>query len=240
MFEGMVTVRPGSDIRQDAEGYAATVGSIPASAPVPEVPRRTPGDVVALREIWDGRVWYAWPAVVVQDDPNLRMLHVPAHARCRQPVGDDGSALRIPADRWTLEEVERGSTSLLSFAFPDIPYAVILGFDETGALFEYYINLERPLTPSPAGFDTVDHLLDVTIAPDRSRWTWKDEDELREAVARGIFSEEDAEWFRFWGERGVEHVLLREPPFDEDWSRWRPDPSWPSAALPSGWETAWV
>jgi hypothetical protein len=212
------------------------VGSIPTAAPDPGVPRRAPGDVVALREIWNGRVWYAWPAVVVRDDPNLRMLHVPPYARCRQPVGDDGVALRLPAERWTLEEVERGSTSMLSFAFPDIPYAVILGFDEAGVLLEYYINLERPLTPSPAGFDTVDHLLDVTIAPDRSEWTWKDEDELREAVDRGIFSEEDAEWFRFWGERGVEQVLLHEPPFDREWSGWRPDPSWGDASLPSGWE----
>jgi hypothetical protein len=234
----MTNLRPGSYFRQDREGYAADVGKTPTLPSDAGVPRRAEGDVVALREIWNGRVWYAWPAVVVQDEPNLRMLHVPPHARCRQPVGDDGVALRIPAERWTLQEVERGSTSMLSFAFPDQPYAVILGFDEAGELLEYYINLERPLTPSPAGFDTVDHLLDVTIVPDRTAWTWKDEDELREAVDRGIFSEEDAEWFRFWGERGVEHVLLREPPFDEDWSGWRPDPSWRDATLPSGWETA--
>jgi len=216
------------------------VGKTPMIPADPGVPRRSPGDVVALREIWNGRVWYAWPAVVVQDEPNLRMLHVPPHARCRQPVDDDGAALRIPEDRWTLEEVERGSTSMLSFAFPDLPYAVILGFDAAWELFEYYVNLERPLTPSPPGFDTVDHLLDVTIAPDRSRWSWKDEDELREAVVRGIFTEEDAEWFRFWGERGVEHVLLHEPPFDHEWSGWRPDPAWGDVSLPSDWETVAV
>jgi Protein of unknown function (DUF402) len=214
------------------------VGKTPISIPEPEVPRRAPGEVVALREIWDGRVWYAWPAIVVLDEPNLRMLHVPAHAGCRQPIGPDGSALRLPADRWTLEEVHRGRTSMLSFAFPDTPYAVILGFDEGGTLLEYYINLERPLTPSPAGFDTVDHLLDVTIAPDRSAWSWKDEDELREAVDRGIFTEEDADWFRFWGERGIEHVLLREPPFDQDWSGWRPDPGWENVVLPGNWDLA--
>jgi hypothetical protein len=235
----MVNVRLPSDIRQDGEDYPAIVGKTPISLPDPtDIPRRAPGDVVALREIWEGRVWYAWPAIVVLDEPNLRMLHVPAHAHCRQPVGPDGTALRLPADRWTLEEVERGPTSMLSFAFPDTPYAVILGFDQGGALLEYYVNLERPLAPSPAGFDTVDHLLDVTIAPDRSAWSWKDEDELREAVAQGIFTEEDAEWFRFWGERGVEHVLLREPPFDRDWAGWRPDPGWRDVSLPANWETA--
>jgi hypothetical protein len=227
---------PTTSVKTGLEGYAAAVGATPISVPEADLPRHAPGDVVALREIWNGRVWYAWPAIVVLDEPNLRMLHVPAHARCRQPVDPDGTALRLPADRWSLAEVERGPTSMLSFAFPDTPYAVILGFDEAGTLLEYYINLERPLAPSPAGFDTVDHLLDVTIAPDRSAWSWKDEDELREAVDRGIFTEEDADWFRFWGERGVEHVLLREPPFDRDWSGWRPDPGWENVALPRDWD----
>ena len=226
-----------TSVKTDAEGYAPAVGKTPIPLPEPDLPRHAPGDIVALREIWNGRVWYAWPAIVVLDEPNLRMLHVPAHARCRQPVADDGTTLRLPTDRWTLEEVERGSTSVLSFAFPDTPYAVLIGFDERGDLFEYYINLERPLAPSLPGFDTVDHLLDVTIAPDRSAWSWKDEDELREAVHRGIFTEEDAEWFRFWGERGVEHVLLGEPPFDQDWSGWRPDPGWRDVSLPRDWET---
>jgi hypothetical protein len=34
----------------------------------------------------------------------------------------------------------------------------------------------------------------------------------------------------------VEHILLREPPFDEDWSSWRPDPAWPAPELPTGWD----
>jgi hypothetical protein len=232
-------VSPRTSVKTGEDYYPPIVGKTPISLPDPtDVPRRAPGDVVALREIWEGRVWYAWPAIVVLDEPNLRMLHVPAHAHCRQPVGPDGTALRLPADRWTLEEVERGPTSMLSFAFPDTPYAVILGYDQGGALLEYYVNLERPLAPSQAGFDTVDHLLDVTIAPDRSAWSWKDEDELREAIAQGIFTEEDAEWFRFWGERGVEHVLLREPPFDREWADWRPDPGWRDVSLPANWETA--
>ena len=75
--------------------------------------------------------------------------------------------------------------------------------------------------------------MDVRIPPDRSGWSWKDEDELAEAVGRGLFTAEEADWFHFWGERAVEHVLLREPPFDRDWSDWRPDPAWDGADLPS-------
>ena len=98
------------------------------------------------------------------------------------------------------------------------------------------MNLQTPLVRTSVGFDTVEHLLDVTIPPDRSSWSWKDEDELAEAIAHGLFTEEDAAWFRYWGERAVEHVLLREPPFDEDWSAWRPDPAWEEPSLPPDWD----
>ncbi|MGZ4131644.1 MAG: DUF402 domain-containing protein [Actinomycetota bacterium] len=214
------------------------MGGTPAphadATPIP--PRREPGEVVALREVWAGRVWYARPAVVVRDDENLQMFHVPPHVRCKQPVGPDGAPLRIPSQTWELDDTERGDTRILSFAFPDTPYAVILPFGPQGRLQEYYVNLQSPLRRSPAGFDTVEHLLDVTIPPDRSSWSWKDEDELAQAVTRGLFTEEDAEWFRHWGERAVEHVLLREPPFDADWEGWTPDPSWHAEELPPDWD----
>jgi hypothetical protein len=204
--------------------------------PVPGL--RRPGEPVAIREIWDGRIWYARPATVVRDDANLTMLHVPPRVRCKEPVGPDGTSLRLPTQEWSLADVERSANSMLSFAFPDTPYAVILGYDAADELFEYYVNLQTPLERSPAGFDTVEHLLDVTIPPDRSSWTWKDEDELEEAVGRGLFTDEDASWFRYWGDRAVEHVLLREPPFDREWGNWRPDPAWEPPTLPPTWDVA--
>jgi hypothetical protein len=195
-----------------------------------------PGDPVAIREIWNGRVWYARPATVVLDEPNLTMLLVPPHVRAKEPVDATGAPLRIPTTDWAFRDADRGDTWNLSFAFPDTPYSVIIGFEASGTLREYYINLQTPLVRSPAGFDTVEHLLDVRIPPDRSTWAWKDEDELAEAVDLGLFTEEDTAWFRYWGERAVEHVLLREPPFDEDWSTWRPDPAWNEPVLPTDWD----
>jgi predicted RNA-binding protein associated with RNAse of E/G family len=75
-------------------------------------------------------------------------------------------------------------------------------------------------------------VLDVLIPPDRSSWQWKDEDELSQAVDEGLFTEEEAARFRAAGERAVEQILLREPPFDEDWEGWRPDPAWGTPRLP--------
>jgi hypothetical protein len=212
------------------------MGSVPARTGEIAAEGREPGETVVLREIWDGRVWYARPAVVVLDDPNVTMLHVPPRVLCKEPVGPDGAPLRIPAESWDLRDTERGDRWNLSFAFPETPYAVILGFDEGSALDTYYVNLQAPLRRSETGFDTTEYLLDVTIPPDRSSWEWKDEDELAEAVARGWFTDEDVAWLRFWGEKAVERVLLREPPFDEDWEDWRPDPGWGSPELTPGWD----
>ena len=215
-------------------------GIVVEGAGEPQIDRREPGDAVAIREIWDGRVWYARPAVVVRDDPNLQMFHVPPHVTCKTPVGHDGNPLRIPTEDWQLEDEQRSDTRVLSFAFPDTPYAVILPFDPEGRLQSYYVNLQTPLARSTAGFDTREHILDVTIPADRSSWSWKDEDELEEAIEHGLFSDEDAAWFRHWGERAVEHVLLREPPFDQDWEGWEPDPAWDEPALPADWAAVGV
>jgi Protein of unknown function (DUF402) len=195
--------------------------------------RFAPGDTVALREIWDGRVFEARPATLVKDDGAGAMFHLPATVRSLQPVTLDGVALRMPALPWRLEPIERHRFRILSFAFPDTPYAVLATWDgETDVFDGWYVNLQDPLRRTEIGFDSRDHLLDVLIPPDRSSWSWKDEDELAEALAIGMFTEADAERFRWAGERAVEHILLREPPFDEDWEDWRPDPAWGLPELP--------
>ena len=233
MFEWRANVRPVADIRQDAGYPPLAMGATPSGSgePAPQRPRR-PGETVVLREVWRGRVWYARPATVVADEANLRAFYVPPGVVALKPVDGAGRSLRLYTDEWSLAEVRRGGNGFLSFAFPDTPYAVILGYTPSGELSEYYVNLQSPLRSTPIGFDTTEHLLDVVIPPDRSGWTWKDEDELDEAVARGWFSEHDVAWFRYWGERAIEHVLLREPPFDRNWTGWHPDPAWPAPALP--------
>jgi hypothetical protein len=92
------------------------------------------------------------------------------------------------------------------------------------------------LRRTAVGFDYMDHALDVRITPDRSSWSWKDEDELEEAVARGIFTAEEARSFHVEGERAVRRVLDREPPFDEPWEDWRPNPTWRVPTFPIGWD----
>jgi hypothetical protein len=193
---------------------------------------------VALREIWRGRVWFARPALVVEDRPEMTMFHVPSGIVGAMPVDEDGTYLKVYTDTWRLAEAPWGSPDFaVSFAFPETPYGVILGYDPPGELRDYYVNLQTPLRRTSIGFDYTEHLLDVVIPADRSSWSWRDEDELEEAVHRGLFTAQEAASFRHWGERAVEHVLLGQPPFDRDWSSWRPDPSWGIPVLPDGWDS---
>jgi hypothetical protein len=200
-------------------------------------PRTRPGEPIVLREVWNGRVWAAYPAIAVEDRDDLFVNHVPRGVTIARAVADDGSVLRIPADRWSLERTVWAPWRILAFSFPSERYAVLLFWDDpTDAFFGYYVNVESNLGWTAIGFDYVDHLLDVLISPDRSEWSWKDEDELAEAVSRGIYTDDDARAFREAAERGRRRVVDRMPPFDRDWSDWRPDPSWPLPELPEGWD----
>lgn len=177
----------------------------------------------------------ARPTIVVEDEPERTMLLLPGGVRCGIPVGADGRELRLPDRPWRLEVRPRGEQPILSFAWPDTPYSVLLWTAEEDRRV-WYVNLQDPLTRSALGFDTVDHALDVVVELDRSSWRWKDEDELAEAVDRGLFTPAEASDFRAWGERAVERILSMEPPFDRSWDTWRPDPAWGVPELPDGWD----
>lgn len=194
------------------------------------------GAAIILREVWDGRVWSAWPSVVVRDDDKLLSVYIPAGTTIRYAVDAAGRELRIYAPApWAF--ADRVTTRpVLSLTRPGTEHAKLLFWNADWAFLGWYINLERALGRTAKTHDFVDHCLDVLVPPDRSRWTWKDEDELDEAVARGIFSPDDAARFRREGERAAREILEGEPTADRDWTAWRPDPAWTTPALFEGWD----
>jgi predicted RNA-binding protein associated with RNAse of E/G family len=194
-------------------------------------PRWSRGDHVVLREIWNGRVWSAWPSVVVEDRPDQLIVYVPAGATVKHAARADGRELRLYEDRWTFAD-RVTSRPLLSFTWPGTEHATMASWDAQWRFTGWYINLERPLGRSGVAYDFLDHCLDILVPPDRSTWTWKDVDELDEAVRRGIFTEQDAARFYAEGRRAARRLMAGEPPFDRDWSSWRPDPAWPVPTLP--------
>jgi hypothetical protein len=202
------------------------------------VRRFEPGEPIALRERWRGRVWVARPATVVVDEPGLLMFAIPPGTRWFGPAGtqDGWIRLKAPGATWTLEPRRWTGAHVLSFAWPGSGHAVLHLWDDAWTPRCWYVNVEAPLRRSAVGFDTFDQDLDVVIEPDRSSWRWKDEDVVAEGIRLGVYSEREAAAFRREAERGLRRVLERRPPFDREWDAWRPDPAWAPPVLPDGWD----
>jgi hypothetical protein len=199
--------------------------------------RFEPGEPVALREIWHGRIGNARPVTVAVDDLDTAILYIPAGTEWYGPDHPrPWVSLKAPGARWTLTRHTWTESHVLSFAWPGCGYAVLLFWDEPWRPRLWYVNVEEPLRRTEIGFDTFDHDLDVVIQPDLSAWRWKDEDDVAEGVRLGVYTEADVASFRREGERGLHRILGREPPFDRDWFGWRPDPAWTSPELPPGWD----
>jgi hypothetical protein len=192
------------------------------------------GTPVALREVWHGSVWTARPAVVVEDGPEQVVLYIPAGTRWFAPVRD-GRRLKLQRPDYELAELRNDLRPVLSFAWPDTYAAVLLPFRPDWSPVHWYVNLEDPLRRSEIGFDTLDHKLDVILELDGS-WRWKDEDEFAEAIGLGLIDAAEEPVLRAAAGDAMRRITGREPPFDRDWTTWRPDPSWPVPELPRGWE----
>ena len=197
--------------------------------------RFEPGDPVLLREVWGDLIWTARGSIVVQDEPDQLMFYTPNGIRLMR-ASRDGRALRLPQAPWDLQERTWTNGPILSIAWPGVAHAVLLLFHPDWRVRNWYVNMERPLERTALGFDTEDRLLDVVVEPDLTSWAWKDEDELAQAVTLGLFTEDEARELHEEGERAVRRLVAREPPFDRDWTAWRPDPAWPVPQLPPGWD----
>ncbi len=197
--------------------------------------RWEPGDTVALREIWRGRIWTARAVTVVEDAEERLMFYVPPGMRWKCPLAADGHGwMRVPEDDWTLGDRVWEGKHVLSFAWPGVSHAVLAYWDADRSFLGWYINLQTPLVRTAIGFDYMDHMLDIEVEPDGS-WRLKDEEDLDDWVRRGGISEAEARAIRLEARRAVARLGSGESPFDERWESWRPDPSWPAPELPAGW-----
>lgn len=73
--------------------------------------------------------------------------------------------------------------------------------------------------------------------PDLSSWRWKDADELDWYREHGRYTRAEADLIRGEGERAVTRLRVERERY-EPWIAWRPDPAWPPASLPPGWDVA--
>lgn len=190
-----------------------------------------------MRELWCGKVYSVMPVRVVQDTVDWSVLYLSPHTPCLIPHTLEGIMIRIPTDTWILQNVPYECGGSLYMVQPGSGYTVIAFLDEKRNFDHWKINLEEPMRRTSLGFDYMDQLLDIIISADRSTWKWKDEDEVRQARARGIFTAAQVSELYQRGERAVQSLLANGPPFNGNWEKWKPDPVWRAPLeLSEGWD----
>ena len=196
-----------------------------------------PGQGIILREVWLNKVYSVIPLRVVQDAADWSALYLPPRTFSLWPHTREGATIRIPVDEWVLDGGPWEGSDVLYLVQPGAGYTVIGFWDENQIFNGWKIDLGEPVRRTPLGFDYMDQLLDIIVSADRSAWRWKDEDEVRHALALGIFTAEQVHDLYQRGELAIQRMQSSKPPFNGDWEHWKPDPSWRVPFnLPEGWD----
>ena len=195
------------------------------------------GTPIVFRGVWLQRIWFACPAIIVEDKPDLIAFYWRAGTRVKKPhKRTTPQDMLSSAAPFILVDKTWTNTDVLLLTIPGAAHSIFVMWDEGHTRFRcWYINLQEPLQRTPIGFDTMDHLLDIIVHPDRSNWQWKDEDEFEEAIFIGVFSPEKADEIRAEGKRALKLILDNEACYCEHWKSWRPPSDWKIPELPSGW-----
>jgi hypothetical protein len=198
--------------------------------------RWRPGDIVVMRGVLKGKLWWACPSYVVQDTPELLARYWPAGTPTRSPIHRPTVQDELD-NRIELIEGKWSDNDVLSLNLPGAAHSVDLMWAAgTWQQRCWYVHLQEAMRRTPIGVDTMDQMLDIVISPDRKSWYWKDEDELDEAEAIGVYSHEKAAGIRAEGARVIEMLKANEPPFCDGWENWRPPHEWHTPVFPDGWE----
>ena len=207
--------------------------------------RWSPGEVIVLQDVYEGKLWAARPVIVVEDSAELLALWCPLGTIRKVPVAPGsipagmsrGEWLASALARldWPLEDAAWDVSSLMLQREGDW-HAVWLSFLESGEQWGWYVNFQEPYRRTARGIQTMDLALDIIAEPDRSSWRLKDEDEFALLIEHHVISPETAARVRQEAETVIGRIERDEPPFDSAWPLWRPDPSWARPELPEGWE----
>ena len=195
-----------------------------------------PSQAIVMREVWQNKVYSVTPLRVVQDSSSWVALYRPPNSTNLWPHTRKGETIRIPQDEWVLKG-EPWPKGIFYLVHVGVGYTFSGAWDEDHIFGRWKIDLIEPVRRTSLGFDYMDQFLDIIVSADRSKWYWKDEDEVCEAQERGILTEEKVGDLYRRGERAVQTIMENEPPFDGNWKNWRPNPAFDEPFdFPNGWE----
>ena len=180
------------------------------------------GEVVVRREVRnDGWAWLEVPVVVVRDEPELLATYLPEGAPFTFPPGPD-------VHPWSTRTCWEGH-GVLMLQRPGEPYAVWVFWQGRDREFAaWYLNLQEPFRRTPRGYDTQDLELDILVPVD-GPWEWKDDELLDQRVREGRFTAAQAAEIRAEGARIAAELDAGRRWWADDWARWRPPDTWPTA-----------
>jgi hypothetical protein len=204
--------------------------------------RWRPGTVIVQEEYWRQQLVTVRPVTVVEDSTALLALYSHAGAplltgamRNRQQISMDERVRVYLSDEQPPLRDAVNRANVLTLTPPEANHSVWLFWDRAWNLITWYVNLQPPVRRTPQGVVAGDYLLDLMVTPDL-QWSWKDEDEFEAVCAAGVFDDDEQRSIREEGLRMARRIESRLWPFDSEWPRWRPGPSWSIPSLPDTWQ----
>lgn len=199
----------------------------------------TPGQAIVRRYVRGDRYTWAQPMRVVADDDAGLLLWYPIGSDFARLIDAYGNTQHeVPLDQMTnpvLTATTWQHFDILVLMPPGVAYSVWWFFNGDG-FAGWYVNLESPYVRHPDAVETVDHLLDIWVEPDRT-WRWKDEDEFSAMTDHPLyFDTTTAAAIRAQGEQALALVEAGVYPFDGTHTDFRPDPMWTPHRLPDNWQ----
>lgn len=174
------------------------------------------------------------PMRVVRDDERGLIAWLALGTRLEIAGGPDGRRLRnVPLEqRWLVKRTriveEWWGGGVLRIAPAGMPWSVWLFWsaqDDDWEFAGWYVNLENAHHRLGSSTFSTDHVLDIEIEPD-GEIIMKDEDELVEAVRQGRLAADEAMVIERNADAAIASFRAGDWPFDLEWTRWRPPPSW--------------
>jgi uncharacterized protein len=176
-----------------------------------------PGETIEWRSVYDGRVRWAFPHRVIEDDGEFLVVYL-APGTNGVTMGRDSDGRYL--ERWVRGDAPHAHTwiggGVLKLVRRGDAHTVELFWDEEWNFRGWYVNLQAPITEGDGTVDTTDWALDIVVDPDGT-WHWKDEDDFAEAQALGVFTPGEAAAVRAEGER-----VIAARPWPTGWENWRP------------------
>lgn len=191
-------------------------------------------------------LWAARPAIVVSDDGD-ELLHwspagtVGCFATSRFFPGredlprEERQLVSLESRQWHYRGVPSRGTKL-SFVRVREWVSIEATWHADGRFAHWYVNFQVPIERTAAGYDSLDLVLDMMVAPDWS-WAWKDAEPFDAAVRRGIFSTQVKAAVEAQAEEVRAILERRAGPFSPAWRDWSAPSSWPLPSLPPDFAT---